>query len=160
MRATLENSRLNVIPLEEEIQSLENYLAMEKMSRNNSFDYDIKIVGTTDPTSLIPPMLIQPFVENAVIHGVAHVPEGGKIEVNFTQRNGFLEAMILDNGIGRAAAKERKSQIDAQHKSVALTVTQERLNLLGNQQDGYKRLEINDVSEEGKVVGTKVLLRI
>ena len=160
MRATLENSRVAAIPLEEEIQSLENYLAMEKMSRNNSFNYDIKLVGTTDPETLIPPMLIQPFVENSVIHGVAHVPEGGKIEVSFTQRNGFLEAMILDNGIGRAAAKERKSQIEAQHKSVALTVTQERLNLLGDQSDGLKRLEITDVVEEGKVVGTKVILRI
>jgi len=160
MRATLENSRASAISLEEEIQSLENYLAMERMSRNNSFDYQIELVGTTDPETLIPPMLIQPFVENAIIHGVAHVPEGGKIEVKFTQRNGFLEAMILDNGIGRAAAKERKSQVEAQHKSVALTVTQERLELLGNQPSGLKRLEITDIIEDGRVKGTRVFLRI
>ncbi len=160
MRATLENSRVATIPLEEEIQSLENYLAMEKMSRNNSFDYHIELVGTTDPEKPIPPMLIQPFVENAIIHGVAHVPSGGKIEISFTQRNGFLEAMILDNGIGRAAAKERKSQIEAQHKSLALTVTQERLSLLGEQPSGLKRLEIKDIVTDGKVEGTKILLRI
>ncbi len=160
MRATLENSRESVIPLEEEIQSLENYLAMEKMSRNNRFDYQIQLMGTTDPETLIPPMLIQPFVENAIIHGVAHVPKGGKIEVSFTQRNGFLEAMIVDNGIGRAAAKERKSQVEAQHKSVALAVTQERLELLGDQPGELKRLEIADIMEEGKVKGTTVLLRI
>jgi len=160
MRATLENSRVSSIPLEEEIQSLENYLAMEKMSRNNSFDYTIDLVGTTDPATLIPPMLIQPFVENSIIHGVAHVPEGGKIKVSFTQRNGFLEIMVLDNGIGRAAAKERKSQIEAQHKSVALAVTQERLELLGDQSGGLKRLEIEDITKNGKVEGTRVLLRI
>lgn len=160
MRATLENSRVSTIPLEEEIQSLENYLAMEKMSRNNSFEYSIKLVGTTDSTTLIPPMLIQPFVENAIIHGVAHVPTGGKINVGFTQRNGFLEAMILDNGIGRTAAKKRKSQIKAQHKSVALAVTQERLELLGEQPGGLKRLEMEDIIEDGKVAGTRVLLRI
>ncbi len=160
MRATLENSRVSTIPLEEEIQSLENYLAMEKMSRNNSFDYTIELVGTTDPATLIPPMMVQPFVENAIIHGVAHVPEGGKIDVSFTQRNGFLEIMVLDNGIGRAAAKERKSQIEAQHKSVALAVTQERLELLGEQSGGLKRLEIEDITKDGKVAGTKVLLRI
>ena len=160
MRATLENSRESAIPLQEEIQSLENYLAMEKMSRNNSFDYQIKLMGTTDPDMLIPPMLIQPFVENAIIHGVAHVAEGGEIEVRFTQRNGFLEAMISDNGIGRAAAQERKSQIEAQHKSVALAVTQERLELLGDQPSGLKRLEIADILEEEEVKGTRVLLRI
>ncbi len=160
MRATLENSRVATIPLEEEIQSLENYLAMEKMSRNNSFDYHIELVGTTDPEQPIPPMLIQPFVENAIIHGVAHVPSGGKIEIKFTQRNGFLETIILDNGIGRAAAKERKSQVEAQHKSLALTVTQERLSLLGEQPSGLKRLEIEDLTENGKVKGTRVLLRI
>ena len=160
MRATLENSRESAIPLSEEIQSLENYLAMEKMSRNNSFDYQIEIVGSTDPETLIPPMLIQPFVENAIIHGVAHVPEGGKIEVKFTQRNGFLEAMISDNGIGRTAAKERKSQVEAQHKSLALTVTQERLSLLDTKPNGLKRLEIEDIYKNGEAAGTTVILRI
>jgi len=160
MRATLENSRQNKITLEEEIQSLDNYLAMEKMSRNNSFDYTIERVGNTDPETLVPPMLIQPFVENAIIHGVAHVEERGKITVVFTQRNGFLECVVEDNGIGRAAAKERKSQQEAQHKSVALAVTRERLELLNQHPGDLKRLEIKDVIKEGLVSGTRVVIRI
>jgi len=160
MRATLENSRETAISLEAEIQSLENYLAMEKMSRNNSFDYSIERIGTTDSETPIPPMLIQPFVENAIIHGVAHVAEGGKITVTFTQRNGFLEGVITDNGIGRAAAQARKSQQDAHHKSVALAVTRERLELLNQQLGDLKRLEIADIIENGVIGGTRVVVRV
>ncbi|MEM9824789.1 MAG: histidine kinase, partial [Bacteroidota bacterium] len=163
MRATLEHSREALIPLEEEITALNNYLSIEQMSRNNSFEFSITTQGDTDSeTLLVPPMMIQPFVENAILHGVAHIAHPGLIEVFFTRRNGFLECIVQDNGIGRQKASELKSQVAHQHKSAALQVTQERLAILnGPLSKSLQHLEISDRrSEEGVVVGTKVLLRL
>ncbi len=162
MRATLENSRATMIPLEDEIQSLENYLAIEQLSRNHSFDFKIIHEGDLDSEALlIPPMMIQPFVENAIIHGVAHISEQGNILVDFSRKNGKLECTIVDNGIGREQAKKIKSQVEHGHKSTALQVTQERLDILNKGSKKRKSLEMLDVlNEAGKVVGTKVVLRL
>ena len=162
MRITLENSRLPQISLEQEIEALENYLSVEQMSRGNTFDFSVETVGDTDPKQLkIPPMMIQPFIENAIIHGVANITHRGIVEVLFTRRSGFLECTISDNGIGREKAKALKSQLAHQHKSTALKVTQERLDLLHNGNPNLKSLEIIDIiGVENKIEGTKVILRI
>ncbi len=162
MRAILENSRENNIPLEDEIQTLENYLAVEKFSRGNRFEYEFSVAEGLDPAHyLIPPMMIQPFVENAIIHGVAHRLEQGKIELRFRQQNYMLICEVLDNGIGRAAAQKIKSQQAAQHKSTALQVTQERLDILHQNKAIGKSLEISDrLNADGEIVGTKVILRL
>ncbi len=161
MRATLENSRESTILLTDEIQSLENYLALEQFSRNQSFDYVVKLEESLDAEALaIPPMMIQPFVENAIIHGVAHLSgRTGKIELQFQRAGNALECLIVDNGIGRKAAALIKSQQEEQHKSTALQVTRERLELLGD--DNQERLQIIDLlAEDGSALGTRVLLRI
>ncbi|MEM1319985.1 MAG: two-component regulator propeller domain-containing protein [Bacteroidota bacterium] len=161
MRATLENSREGLISLEEEIETLRDYLALEQFSRGHSFDFDIQTAEGLD-TELVqmPPMMIQPFVENAIIHGLGRRSEGGKIALRFTRNNGQLECSVTDNGIGRAAARQRKSQQEQQHKSMALQVTQERLDLLGGGAGKRKSLEIIDLQENGEAKGTKVLLRL
>jgi len=162
MRATLENSRSDLIPLEDEIQSLENYLAIEQLSRNNAFDFQINTSEKVDSEEiLIPPMMIQPFVENAIIHGVAHISEKGKITVDFTRKNRKLECVITDNGIGREKAKALKSQVEHGHKSAALEVTQERLDIINKGNSQLKSLEMLDVVDEAEdVKGTKVILRL
>jgi len=154
MRAILENSRTSKISLETEIETLTNYLNLEKFSRGNTFDFLIETELEEDAEEIeIPPMLIQPFVENAIIHGVAHLrKKKGKIEVHFTQQNDRLICKIKDNGVGREQAKLLKSQIEEQHRSVAMEVTRERLEAL----DGHgKSLVINDLEE-----GTEVVLAI
>ena len=162
MRSILENSRAQTIPLEDEIQTLDNYLTIECSSRGNTFDFEVTAADDIDIEEVrIPPMMLQPFVENAIIHGVAHLTEHGKVSVHFARKNWTLECTVSDNGIGRTKAKELKSQIDAQHKSAALEVTQERLDILNKDSNVGKSLEIIDLkSADDSTGGTKVVVRL
>lgn len=162
MRATLENAREDAIPLEEEIATLTNYLSLEQFSQGNTFDYEVLVADNIDPEAIsLPSMILQPFVENAIIHGVAHLENRGKILVHFSRKGKRLSCIIEDNGIGRAKAKELKSQIDLSHKSVALDITKERLDLLRRGKAVKNSLQIIDLKDtEGKVCGTRVELII
>jgi len=162
MRATLENAREDSILLEEEIATLTNYLSLEQFSQGNTFDYEILVAESLDPEAIsLPSMILQPFVENAIIHGVAHLENRGKILVHFSRKGKRLSCIIEDNGIGRAKAKELKSQIDQSHKSVALAITKERLDLLRTGKAVKNSLQIIDLKDaEGKACGTRVELII
>ncbi len=162
MRSILENSRVQSISLYDEIQTLKNYLFIEQSSRGNTFDFEITTDEDIDIEELtIPPMMLQPFVENAIIHGVAHLKERGIVTVHFAQKFNTLECSITDNGIGREKAKELKSQVEHQHKSAALEVTQERLDILNKDIKGQKSLEIIDLADaDGNATGTKVAVRL
>lgn len=162
MRMILEHSASSVIPLEEETKVLDAYLSIEKFSSGDQFDYKIEIETGLDPDEIsLPPMMIQPFVENSIIHGFKASGERGMINVSFSRKNSFLECTVTDNGIGRALARQNnRAQQDQHHKSTALRVTQERLDIL-NTEKTQKSLEITDlVHEDGKAAGTKVVIRI
>ncbi len=161
MRSILENSRETSIPLETEIETLEHYLAVEQFSRGNTFDFHVEVADNIDPEeTYIPPMMLQPFVENAIIHGIAHIQEKGKITIQFERDFKTLQCTITDNGIGRQKAKAIKSQTDQQHKSTALKVTQERLDILNTKSNAKKSLEVVDlVDAHGEAAGTKVVVR-
>ncbi|MCW3072477.1 MAG: hypothetical protein JWO44_2367 [Bacteroidetes bacterium] len=164
MRQILDNSRNTVITLEEEVNTLENYLLIEKFCNGDRFDYKISVDPAIEKDYIkIPPMLLQPFVENAIKHGLKYM-EGekrGLIEVEFIEKNGLLECSVQDNGIGRTRSEEmNRISKETYHKSTALLVTQERLDLL---QEGknIQSLEIIDLyDEQGNASGTKVILRI
>ena len=160
MRLVLENSREPLITLAGEIQTLDNYLSLEQFSRGDSFDYSIELGDDIDDEAyLIPPMILQPFIENAIIHGVAHLSYKGKIKVKFSQVNNQIECTITDNGVGRKKAAEIKSQREHHHKSTALIVTQERLNILNPGE--AQSIEIRDlVAPDGDPAGTEVVVRI
>ncbi|MEM9022481.1 MAG: histidine kinase, partial [Bacteroidota bacterium] len=162
MRAILENSRSAAIPLEQEVQTLENYLSLEQFSRGNTFEFAVDLSPSVDPEAIrIPPMMIQPFIENAIIHGVGHLTEQGRINVHFERQNGHLACTVTDNGIGRDRAAAINSQLDHHHKSTALVVTQERLDRLQNGNQTVHSLEIEDLKNaQGAPAGTRVLLRI
>ncbi|MFT7451014.1 MAG: ligand-binding sensor domain-containing protein/two-component sensor histidine kinase [Patescibacteria group bacterium] len=160
MRSILENSREERIPLEQEIETLEHYLSVERFSRDDQFDYEIYIDPKLDVESIMmAPMLLQPFLENAIIHGVGQVKEGGKIKLSFIQNYGTLECVIEDNGPGIAKARERKSQQEHTHKSTGLEVTKERLDILNPLAKG-KSLEMIDRAADGVGEGTKVIVRL
>ncbi len=162
MRATLENAREDSILLEEEIATLTNYLSLEQFSQGNTFDYEVLVDDNIDTEAIsLPSMILQPFVENAIIHGVAHLASRGEIVVHFSRKGKRLSCIIEDNGIGRAKAKELKSQIDQSHKSVALDITKERLDLLRTGKAHKNSLQIFDLKDaEGKACGTRVELII
>lgn len=129
MRATLENARQPKILLAEEIESLERYLSLEQFSRGDRFAYQIEVRPEEEADEVfIPPMMVQPFVENAIIHGVSALKEGGRVEVLFEVGKEEVICTIQDNGIGIAESQRQKD--NTTHQSVGLQVTKERLELL------------------------------
>jgi len=162
MRLILEHSSNALITLEEEIKVLDLYLSIEKFSGGDSFDYVIDVEpGLSCDDIFLPPMLIQPFTENSIIHGFHGLKRRAELLITFKLTDGFLECTVSDNGIGRTLARQNNlAQQDQHHKATALRVTQERLDLL-NPAARAKSLEIIDLLDEsGQVKGTKVMLRI
>ncbi|MES2680151.1 MAG: histidine kinase [Bacteroidota bacterium] len=126
-RNVLENSRMEFIPLKKEITLLENYLQLQKLRFKNRFDYEIHVDETIDiENTTIPPMLAQPFIENAVEHGFHDLKGQGRITVSYTIGKNELLMEIVDNGIGM---KEGYAQ-SKQHQSLALEITKERVALM------------------------------
>ena len=160
MRQILESSMDDYISLDQEIGMLENYLSIEKLTRNNTFKYSVVISPDIDSEEEgIPPMLIQPFLENAIIHGIASLELVGEINLSFDLEGEFLKVCIEDNGVGREKAKQLKAQQAQQHKSIALDVIQNRLKNLssGEFESSYK---VDDIVEEGEITGTLVTVFI
>jgi ligand-binding sensor domain-containing protein len=161
MRGILNNSRQPFISLKEETDTLEQYLRIEQFCQQNKFDFSISLPGNIDPEELeIPPMLLQPFVENAVVHGISHLSWPGKIELRFSLEGGLLACSIRDNGIGREKAARLRQERKPGHQSVAIQVTRERLDALKNGAS-YEALVFEDIKDmAGEIVGTEVLVRI
>ena len=157
MRKVLENSRNTLITIHDEIEALENYLNLEQLSNEDNFDYEI-IVDENIQTDAygIPPLLLQPFAENSLVHGLKEITHRGKITINFEWKETFIECSVSDNGRGRLAAKEIRHQKSSYHKSTALVLTQERLASLSDELP-VKSFEIIDMKDPS---GTRVILRI
>ena len=163
MRQILDNSRKVSITLEEEINTLENYLLIEQFCSPSSFQYTI----TVDPNLEIdfielPPMMIQPFVENAIKHGMKGKNVGeGKIDIRFQEEDNTLICVITDNGIGRERAAEiNANSKETYHESASMEVIKERLDIL-NKGIGKGSLEIIDLKDDqNRPQGTEVRLKL
>ena len=162
MRMVLENSKQVLIPLGEEVKCLELYIQMEQFRCKNSFTYYVKYHdGVNTEEAMIPPLLLQPFVENAIWHGVNPKEGDGKIGIEFFQKEEALYCVIKDNGIGRKKASELKSQLSQHHKSMGLQITKERLAILEEEHTNESPVEIEDLFDENEqAAGTKVTIRI
>jgi LytS/YehU family sensor histidine kinase len=167
MRQILDNSRNSLITLEEEVQTLENYLLIEQFCNGNRFSYTITVDESLERDFIkLPPMLLQPFVENAIKHGfrfseTENPGKRGQIEIRFAEKGNLLECSVTDNGIGcKQSAELNKSSKETYHRSTALLVTQERLDLLDGI-PGVQSLEMIDLEDEtGNALGTKVIIRL
>lgn len=155
MREILENSRREFIPLEEEIDMLKNYLDIH-MQRLGSFEYAIELDDTIDPEGeTIPPMFVQPFVENAVEHGIGGIQSGGKIEVKFRKEGDFIKIIVNDNGKGLSPSA------DTDHQSLSTKIIRERMDLFNRTLKKKIQLVIDNLkNEKGEVSGTKVELKV
>lgn len=164
MRAILENSREQVIPLDKEMETLQNYLELEKFTRNDSFDFTISVDENINPEEIfLPSMLLQPFVENSLIHGFTGLDRRGSIQISFKLQDQFLYCHLTDNGVGRQKAQENKVQKESQHKSMALIVTQERLSLINRESDHLSEdgISVLDILDQNQMVcGTEVIIKI
>jgi hypothetical protein len=156
LRSLLNNSRLEEISLKEEIETLENYVSLEQRMSSKKFEFSFeKNLNSMDAEEiLIPPMLIQPFIENAIKHGVSKIASVGKISVLFKLKHRFLECTILDNGIG--IFQSQKGKINKNHTSVALKVTKERIENLSK----FNSFCIEEIKKENTILGTRIWFKI
>lgn len=126
IRDMLELNRKDFIPLEKEIKSLQNYVNLQQMRFSHSFDFKVESVDLDLDNILIPPMLIQPFVENAIEHGLMNLDRKGCLQVKFYQNEAILHIEITDNGKG--ATEESVKSFEKE--SLSHVITQERIELL------------------------------
>ncbi len=160
IRQTLGNSRKQYITLEEEGEMLKNYILLEQMRFKSTFTFDIDCNLKRLPAHpFIPPMLIQPYVENAIIHGLNKRLEGGELFLKFYVEDKFLKVLVQDNGIGYSASM--KSQRDTGHKSYGTQITEERMkSLKGKNKEEYSVTVSNMDVSNLEFPGTRVILTI
>lgn len=156
MRLILENSSKEFIPLETEEEILTKYLNTQKLRFENRFEFKINIEEDLRlKRVLIPPMITQPFIENAIEHGQLHTIDHGIITVDMTQNDDLLEISISDNGVGRTKAGKIKR--NKNHKSMAIDITRERIEILNKKYKGKGYLNIGDF-DIAKKTGTHVTI--
>jgi LytS/YehU family sensor histidine kinase len=158
LRLVLNHSRKDMISVFDEIQALKLYLEFEQLRFEQKFDFDLQIDGQEVLNQMIPPMIIQPFVE--IWHGLMPRKNNeGKIKVSFQKQVSGLYISIQDNGVGRAAAQKIKSNQSINEGSVGLAITKERLNILKQKSSLQNELEIEDLFDESnQASGTLVNL--
>ena len=161
MRRIMDNSKQQMIAVDEELKALDLYLELEVMRFDKKFEYLINIDPEIDQTyDRIPSMLIQPYVENAIIHGLLPKKGNGKISITLKKQDDTILCTIEDNGIGREKSMEFKKNRVQQHKSMGMSITKERLDILNSSLNSNINAEIIDLFEDGSSAGTKVKLII
>lgn len=169
MRMVLLNSQKKAIVLDDELEMLGLYLEMERLRFKDSFDYSINFLNRIDSDNIfIPPLLLQPFCENAIWHGLMNLPDGkqGKEEqriltIELSMKDDILLCTIADNGVGRAKAAEFKSKSAEKGKSMGLQISSQRLALLNQNGKNQSLYTIEDLLDENNnVAGTLVTIRI
>lgn len=161
MRATLENTQKQKIPIKDEIETLELYMGLEKLRLNNKFDYEILVDDEIDiQFEEIPPMLVQPYIENAIWHGISHKKGKGIIKISFRLENeNLLKCEIEDNGVGRQKAMEMNKE-QQKNKSLGMSITKERLEIINSLKDSKLSVSIVDLEGNNISKGTKIELFI
>jgi tRNA(Ser,Leu) C12 N-acetylase TAN1/cbb3-type cytochrome oxidase subunit 3 len=166
MRMILENSTQKLISLEKEIDFLNLYLSFEKVRFKDKFEIELVVDDLLETATIkLPSMLIQPFIENAINHGLLHKENHGRLQVKFEEvafeNEAFLKCTIEDNGIGREAAMSLNKWKEKDHQSISTTVNSERIELLNTIMENKKfYLFITDLKDGELATGTKVELLI
>jgi hypothetical protein len=158
IRNILENSRKDTLSLKEEIDTISLYVELERLRFDNKFDFNLEIEQNIQLSSVfLPPMIIQPFLENAILHGINPKVEHSTLSL-FIYMKEYLEIVIIDDGIGRAAASKLKTNNSLRKESLGQHITERRLELLTDSIE--KKIEITDLNPGEKYPGTKVIIRI
>mgnify|MGYP002781202908 FL=1 len=164
MRLILDNSRQEWIHLTSELEQLTLYLELEQLRFNDKFDFTVETDPALSPAHVtLPPMILQPYLENAILHGFAHKRSRGHLTLRVRLHENSLLCEIDDDGVGRQRAAElkRESPTARAHRSVGLQVTQERLDLLSRRTNQPARVDVLDkVLPNGEAAGTRVVVRL
>jgi ligand-binding sensor domain-containing protein len=167
IRMTLNNSSRSLVSLADEAEYLTSYLSIEKMRFENKIDYELLIEDTVDPsTVLVPPMLVQPYVENALQHGLQHKASGkGFISIKVHRDKEKLKITIEDNGVGRKVASGRKhtglKESVKEYSSKGMGITEDRITIMNKLDKGAASVEISDkLDDSNSVTGTQVVITL
>jgi len=163
IRLVLENSKSERVTLANELETLRLYIEMEAMRFQQKVHYVIEVAETIDTDSIqMPPLLLQPFVENAIWHGLMHKEEGGTVHIAVQQpAEHLLHVEITDDGVGRQKATEYKSKSATRNKSFGMKMTAERIELINQLYHTQTQVAIIDlVDTRGQATGTKIVVEI
>ncbi len=162
MRKVLENSQHTSVPVRDELDALNLYLELEKIRFKDKFDYIINVDEDIDPLLYkVPTMLIQPYVENSICHGLMPGETKGLIKIDLNLKKDYISCTIEDNGIGREAAQEKKSNCEKNHNSLGTQIISSRLDLVNTLYGTSLKTVYTDLkNENGDAAGTKVEIHI
>jgi sensor histidine kinase YesM len=163
IRSTLDFADREFNLLSGEIEYLGTYLDIEKLRFGNKFSTSIEVAKGLDTEKvMVPPSVFQPYIENAINHGLMHRPEGGKLKVSFSVRMDALICRIEDNGVGRMKALAIESRTRTRHNSYTIRITHERMQLYNKLFNTNKfSVRIKDLTDEhGEASGTRVTISL
>jgi ligand-binding sensor domain-containing protein len=162
IRLILQNSQADLISLESELDSLELYLDLESLRFDYHFNYKISVENDVDLSNInVPPLIIQPYVENAIWHGLMHKEEKGQLDIDISVNDNHLVCRVTDNGIGRKKAEELGSKSATRHKSMGLHITADRIALIQKEEEKGPAVKILDLSNpDGSAAGTEVTISL
>jgi LytS/YehU family sensor histidine kinase len=158
----LQNSEAALVSLESELESVKLYLSLEALRFNDHFDYKLSVDPDLDISALmVPPLIIQPYAENAVWHGLMHKEEKGQLDIELWQEADFLFLKIADNGVGRHQAAAMASKTSTRNKSMGLSITASRIARMHPDGDHGSPVIINDLFyPDRSAAGTEVIIRL
>jgi LytS/YehU family sensor histidine kinase len=149
------------ISLDKELQFVRNYLELQRLRFSNKFEYKINIEKNLNPEMIqVPPLLAQPFIENAIEHGIQYKPEKGKLDINMFSDNHDLIMEVVDDGIGREASQRLYAKRSDKPKSYGISIIEQRIALMNKIMDNNIKIRIEDLVNQEGPVGTKVNIRI
>jgi sensor histidine kinase YesM len=161
IRNVLHYSEEKQITLEEELQLSKTYLEMEKLRFEKSFSYSLQIAPNVDTSFIkVPPMILQPFLENAIWHGLLHKDGERELKLTVQGEEDSIVCIIEDNGIGREQAKVLQLSTQKQHRSFGTQLTQDRLQVNNRLFNSQYLVNIIDKMIQGKAAGTRVELHL
>jgi len=162
IRTLFNNADKKEISLHDEIETCRLYLQLEAMRFDSSFSYTVNVDENLDLKSVrVPALIIQPFIENAIWHGLVPKGANGYVDLSVQKKNGSVEIIIDDNGIGREASTQNKPASGLTHQSKGVNLTQSRLELDNLLQQRHAQLEVIDKKDESGIsIGTKVIVKI
>jgi len=162
VRLILQNSQASLIPLASELEALQLYLELESVRFNHHFIFTIRIGEDLDVSGLkVPPLIIQPYAENAIWHGLMHKEEKGNLQIELFEKENMLCCKITDDGVGRKKATELKTKSASTHKSMGMQITADRITMLQKVNAPTTQIKITDlILPDGTAGGTEVLLKI
>lgn len=161
IRLTLENSENTSISLEDELSMLETYIQLESVRFQGKINYEILVNPSIDQSEIhLPSMVLQPFIENAIWHGLMHKEEPGKVKIIFNEEGDELKCTIEDDGVGRKMALKLTEKLPEKNKSMGIKITEERLKLISkNKINNW--IQIVDLKDQfNKAIGTRVNISI